>query len=155
MTAFTHVNAECSRFSNGGYGVDYAAFERDTAALETAHHRAMFLRRTNEAPCIVEMRCYLADIAADLHDLRGATRQPPRPRQKCGKPAPPPRELRAAGGDGLDYDSVRHSDGRCVALCYPDLVAPTGQGPHFYCHWEDREIAHISVTGDIIVPNRI
>ena len=40
MAAFTHVNTLGSRFSDGGYGVFYAARERATAVAETRYHHA-------------------------------------------------------------------------------------------------------------------
>ena len=46
MAAFTHLNPEGSRFSDGSYGVYYAAHDLDTAIAEVSHHRAIFLSRT-------------------------------------------------------------------------------------------------------------
>ena len=48
MAAFTHLNPEGSRFSDGSYGVYYAAHSLATAMAEVSHHRAVFLRRTDE-----------------------------------------------------------------------------------------------------------
>ena len=46
MAAFTHLNPGGSRFSDGSYGVYYAAHSLETAIAEVSHHRAIFLRRT-------------------------------------------------------------------------------------------------------------
>ncbi|GAB5468030.1 MAG: hypothetical protein Kilf2KO_10600 [Rhodospirillales bacterium] len=54
MAAFTHLNPQGSRFSDGSYGVFYAAEELETAIAETKHHRAAFLRATAEAPLEVD-----------------------------------------------------------------------------------------------------
>ena len=43
MAAFTHLNPEGSRFSDGSYGVYYAADTLETAVAEVSHHRARFL----------------------------------------------------------------------------------------------------------------
>ena len=43
MAAFTHVNPQGSRFSDGSYGVFYAARARATAIAETRWHHARFL----------------------------------------------------------------------------------------------------------------
>ncbi|MGY4514633.1 hypothetical protein ACVWWW_000201 [Lysobacter sp. HA18] len=90
MAAFTHLNPDGSRFSNGSYGVYDAAYGRETAISETAHHRARFLARTKEPPTIVEMRCYLADVIASS--------------MTCAEVSPTsrPRQLRriTAPGDG-------------------------------------------------------
>src|SRR6185369_16924964 len=47
MAAFTHLNPEGSRFSDGSYGVYYAAHSLATAVAEVSHHRSLFLRRTD------------------------------------------------------------------------------------------------------------
>ena len=62
MAAFTHINPEGSRFSNGSYGVYYAANDIPTALAETRYHRELFLRRTNEPATEIDMRSYLSLI---------------------------------------------------------------------------------------------
>lgn len=153
MAAFTHLNPEGSRFTNGSYGVYYAALDCETAVAETAFHRARFLSRTAEPPCIVEMRCYLGDIAAELDDIRDGFPNIHDPDSYVASQRFA-WELREQGSDGLVYDSVRHTGGQCVALFYPDLIAPVRQGPHLYYHWDGREITHAVVTSDIIIPTR-
>src|SRR4030095_5398997 len=48
MAAFTHLNPAGSWFSDGTYGVFYAAYTLDTAIAETRYHREQFLRATSE-----------------------------------------------------------------------------------------------------------
>jgi hypothetical protein len=71
MAAFTHLNPEGSRFSDGTYGVFYAARELETSLRETVYHSERFLARTREPATRVEMRCYVTRIAATFHDIRG------------------------------------------------------------------------------------
>src|SRR6185295_1112064 len=66
MAAFTHLNPEGSRFSDGTFGVYYAAKDLDTAIAETVYHRARFLARTAEAAGEIDMRVYRADLRADF-----------------------------------------------------------------------------------------
>ena len=72
MAAFTHLNPEGSRFSDGSYGVYYAAHSLETAIAEVSHHRAVFLRRTAEPAIDIDLRLITATVEAELHDLRGA-----------------------------------------------------------------------------------
>jgi hypothetical protein len=72
MAAFTHLGGPGSRFTDGSYGVYYAARSIDTAIVETAYHRARFLAATAEPPLQFDMRSYAADIVADFYDIRGA-----------------------------------------------------------------------------------
>jgi hypothetical protein len=142
MAAFTHVNREGSRFSDGTYGVYYAAKDLDTAIAESAHHRGRFLARTSEPACEIDMRAYLADIRADLVDLRGPGRK------KVDLMSPDSyvessrygRAQRDKGVNGILYDSVRHRDGACVAIFRPKVVAPCRQGPHVCFIWDGAAI---------------
>ena len=142
MAAFTHLNPEGSRFSDGTYGVYYAAREMATAAAETAHHREIFLARTAEAPGEIDMRSYLADIRADLVELRRYGRRKPdlmHPHSYAASQAFA-RTQRAKGAGGIVYDSVRHAGGQCVAIFRPTLVAPCKQGPHICFIWNGKAI---------------
>jgi hypothetical protein len=77
MAAFTHLNPEGSRFSDGSYGVYYAAHDLDTAVAEVSHHRALFLARTAEAAIDIDLRLITAPLQAKLHDLRGLRQSAP------------------------------------------------------------------------------
>jgi len=70
MAAFTHFNPEGSRFSDGSYGVYYAADTLETAVAEVSHHRARFLARTDEPEIDVDLRWIQADLRQPAHDLR-------------------------------------------------------------------------------------
>ena len=58
MAAFTHVNVDGSRFSDGRWGVFYAARERATAIAETRYHHARFLAATQQGAMHLPMRLY-------------------------------------------------------------------------------------------------
>lgn len=142
MAAFTHLNPEGSRFSDGSWGVFYAAHAVATAIEETVWHRERFLRATNEAPLDLEMRCYRSAVHGRLHDLRGGWKAEHSPDSYAASQALA-RELRAQGSNGLAYDSVRHAGGECVALFYPDLAAPCVQAQHLVYRWDGRRIAAV------------
>lgn len=121
MAAFTHVNVDGSRFSDGSYGVFYAARERATAIAETRYHHGRFLLATAQPPMHLPMRLYHVAIDARLHDLRLRT-----PAFEACHDAGSytaaralARLLRAAGSDGVVYRSVRHEGGQCVGLFDP------------------------------------
>ena len=151
MAAFTHLNPEGSRFSDGAYGVYYAAKDLETAITETAFHRARFLARTKEAPCEIDMRCYKSDLDAELTDIRGQQAQlrgvydPDSylEAQRFG------REDRAKGSYGIVFDSVRHAGGECVAVFKPKALAPYTQGPHYSYVWDGASITGWYQKGDL------
>lgn len=121
MAAFTHVNPAGSRFSDGAYGMFYAARERSTAVAETAYHHARFLVATQEPPMHLPMRLYRVQIDARLHDLRDAAQVPSAvfdPDDYSASRALG-RVLHARGSAGVVWRSVRRSTGACVGLFRP------------------------------------
>jgi RES domain len=145
MAAFTHLNPEGSRFTDGSYGVYYAAKTIDVAVAETRFHRARFLSATNEPPIEIDMRSYASNLNAELHDIRNQQHEMPEiydpdhyaSAQNLG------RALRNDGSNGIVYDSVRFSGGECVAVFKPNRLAPVRQGPHFCYVWNGKEIATV------------
>ncbi len=125
MAAFTHLNPEGSRFSDGTFGVLYAARDRETAIAETCHHQARFLAATSEKPMHLQMRLYHLAIDARLHDVRrpgdGSAQADAAIHDPNGYSASQAlgRKLRQRGSAGVAYRSVRHSRGQCVALFKP------------------------------------
>lgn len=142
MAAFTHLNPEGSRFSDGSYGVLYLAHTMETAIAETVHHRERFLAATNEPPIDVPMRCYISGVHGTLHDIRKGFRAEHDPdsyaaSRKLGA------RLRGERSNGLAYDSVRHAGGECAALFYPDLASPCVQGKHFLYCWDGKRVGQV------------
>jgi len=127
MAAFTHLNPAGSRFTDGTWGVYYAGESLETAVAETMHHRARFLAATHEDAIEIDMRHYVADLAAPLHDLRGLRPALPAiydPDDYTASQALA-RQLRLAGSWGVAYDSVRRPGGQCAAVYRrPGLPAP-------------------------------
>jgi|SRR5450432_1478373 hypothetical protein len=141
MAAFTHLNPEGSRFSDGSYGVYYCARELDTALAEVRYHQARFLRRTAEGPLRLELRLYLADLDARLVDVRKVA--------ECHRPddyAPSQQlgiALRAEARDGIVYRSVRHEGGLCAAVFRPRLLHRCRQSKHYAFHFDGKDISAI------------
>lgn len=142
MAAFTYLNREGSRFSDGTWGVYYAAESLETAVAEVGFHRARFLAATQQPPIESDYRAYVADVAQPLHDVRGQpwdTAHDPRSYTASVALA---RQQRAAGSWGLLYRSVRREGGECVALFRPKaLRLPVQQGAHVSLIWDGRAIS--------------
>lgn len=149
MAAFTHLNPEGSRFSDGSWGVFYAAHTVATAIEETVYHRERFLAATAEPPCEVQMRCYHTRVNARLHDLRGGwpAEHDPGAYTASVKLA---RALRATGSNGVVYASVRDHGGECVAAFQPDVVAPCVQTQHLIYRWDGTRIAQVLQVSELV-----
>jgi hypothetical protein len=145
MAAFTHVNPDGSRFSNGTYGVYYAGKALETAIAETRYHRERFMMATAEPPMELDVRVYLADVDQDLHDIRGMRETLPEvyaaedysASQALG------RRLRAQQSSGIAYDSVRHADGECIGIFRPPALRNCRQERHLCYVWDGKRISTV------------
>ncbi len=147
MAAFTHPGN--SRFSDGTYGVYYAADSIDTAIAETTYHRTRFLQASKEAPCLIQMREYIANVQQKLINLcqqeMVADLLHPDPFQYA-KSQIFARDMRMKKVWGLYYPSVRTSGGRCVAIFRgPALSIPT-QGCHLDYIWNGEIISEVRLS---------
>jgi hypothetical protein len=142
MAAFTHLNPEGSRFSNGQYGVYYCARELSTALAEVRYHQERFLRRTREGPTHLEMRLYLADLHGRLVDLRA--RADVHARESYAASQATGQALRAADRDGVLYRSVREPEGQCAAVFRPRVLARCRQSRHFALHYDGSAIVAVT-----------
>ena len=144
MAAFTHLNPEGSRFSNGSYGVYYAAQALETAVAEVSHHRAVFLARTQEPAIDVDMRVITATLDAPLHDLRGVRKHAAElfDPDRYETPQALGRQLRDAGSWGVQFPSVRHPGGVCVGVFRPKALHHAKSGAHIALHWDGQRITH-------------
>jgi RES domain len=144
MAAFTHLNPLGSRFSDGSWGVYYAAESLDTAVAEVSHHRGAFLARTQEDAIDIDLRWIQADLEAKLHDLRGQGAALPEvyDRNLYGASQPLGRALRAQGSTGIVYDSLRRDTGQCVAVFRPKALSNARPSGHIGLHWNGQTISH-------------
>lgn len=143
MAAFTHVNPEGSRFSDGQYGVYYAANTLDTAISETIHHREQFLRATSQQPQELDMRVLVADLESTLHDIRGMQHELPDVyhQHEYAHAQVLGRSLRDEGSWGIIYDSVRHAGGECVGIFRPRALSQCRQERHLCYVWDGARIS--------------
>lgn len=141
MAAFTHLNPLGSRFSDGAFGVFYAAREKETAIAETQYHQGNFLRATKEAALQLQMRLYHVEVAAKLHDLRRLRAARPElydPNSYLHSQALG-RELHAAVSAGVVYQSVRcvrRAKGECIGAFKPRALANCRHAAHLLYQWD-------------------
>ena len=145
MAAFTHLNPLGSRFSDGRYGVFYAARDRATAIAETAYHHARFLAATNEGPMHLPMRLYHVAVDARLHDLRvaGAVPESVFDPERYAAAQALGAELHAAGSAGVVYRSVRRRGGHCVGLFKPRAASRCVHAAVLLYAWDGMRFADI------------
>lgn len=53
------------------------------------------------------------------------------------------KKLRSDGSNGIVYDSVRHQDGKCIAIFRPKVLPPVKQGSHYCYVWNGSDITEV------------
>jgi RES domain-containing protein len=148
--AFTHAHPLGSRFNGPDRGAWYAAFELETAQAEAAFHKSVELAEIGRVEEVVTFDDYLADVTAELHDLRGGQAY-----ADCLMPDSYvasqglAESLLEAGSLGVVYPSVRRRRGTCLACFRPALVGNVRRDLAYRFAWEGRPEPRI----DVIVGN--
>ncbi|WP_292938386.1 RES family NAD+ phosphorylase [Noviherbaspirillum sp.] len=144
MAAFTHLNPSGSRFSDGSYGVFYAARDKEAAIAETRYHQARFLAATKEAAIQLQMRVYHVEVSGRLHDLRALDANDPvyhpdsyAAAQSVG------RQLRMQGSPGLSYRSVRREGSECVAVFRTTAVSNCRHASQMLYQWDGEKFSDV------------
>lgn len=143
MAAFTHVNPKGSHFSDGSFGVYYAADRLETAIRETVFHFEAFARDSADPQREEDMRVLVGAIDATLHDVTTLSRAR---RQAILDPASYAasralgRALRERDSQGAIYPSVRDPGGACVAAFKPRAVGVPRQERHLRYRWDGERV---------------
>ncbi|MDP1573094.1 MAG: RES family NAD+ phosphorylase [Pseudomonadota bacterium] len=142
MAAFTHLNPQGSRFSDGTYGVFYCAQEKAIAIVETRYHSALFMGATNEQPMRLQMRLYTVAVVGEAVDLRQAAIAEPRiiDPDDYGYAQGLGRKLRAEGAPGILYPSVRKPGGECLAALRAGILSNCLHAAYLEYNWDGRGI---------------
>lgn len=151
MAAFTHPSPAGARFSDAQRGAYYAARTLATAVAESTFHRASFMRATQQPAMQLDMRVLEADLDATLHDLRGnAAWSAVHDADNYAAGQSLARTLRAAGSDGVAYDSVRHRGGQCVAIFRPRRVKQCRETLHVTYVWDGENIVSVYEKRELV-----
>jgi len=142
MAAFTHIGKP-SRFTDGQYGVYYAANSLKTAVNETVFHREKFLSYTREEPGSIDMRVYIGTILKPMHDIRGPLYKQLHHPIDYTPSQIAAASLRALNSWGVVYNSVRDQGGECIGAFRPPSISIPRQSKHLVYIWDGNKIADI------------
>jgi hypothetical protein len=138
MAAFTHIG-KVSRFTDGTFGLYYAASSQSAAIAETSFHQERFLAATNEPDVELTMRTYVNKVVKPMHDIRAGFAHLHDPDPANYGPAQAfAKKLREEKSWGLLYSSVRANGHECIAAFRPPAVSIPVQGKHIRYVWEAR-----------------
>ena len=140
-----------SRFSDGSFGVLYAALDTETAIAETVFHAERHLDATDEDPIEFDMVSYVGEVQKPLEDLRGDAYGHLRQRpvetwpicQAFG------RERHAAGAWGLVYPSARRPGGECIGAFRPAAVSIPARNAQFRYCWDGASVRRVLTISEI------
>jgi hypothetical protein len=149
MAAFTHIGNP-SRFSDGAFGVYYAARSLETAVRETAFHRARFLAATNESAGDIDMRAYVGKIKEPMKDIRAPRFKSLHNPDDYSESQVFGQQRREKGDWGLVYRSVRHDGGECIAVFRPKAVSVPVAGPALAYVWDGACIARVYEKSEVL-----
>jgi hypothetical protein len=143
MAAFTHINPKGSRFSDGSFGVYYAAAALETAIAETVFHFEAFARDSADPPRSENMRVLLGTVAAEFENIEALPAEQQHailnPDSYAASQAYA-KQIRAAGANGAAYPSVRHEGGQCIGAFRPRAVGIPHQERHLNYRWNGERV---------------
>jgi RES domain len=133
MASFLHGGLQGLRFTSADLNGWYASLARRTAIAEVAHHLRREAVNMRVPSLTLQYRTYTAKLVGAYQDIRGmATTRPELYRpddytasQVFGE------SIRASGGDGVVYDSIRHAGGANVVALRPRNVGDVVMGTHY------------------------
>lgn len=144
MAAFTHITPDKpTRFSDGTYGVYYAALSEETAIRETVYHRETFLRSTQEKACELTMRLYKGHMNKPFYDIRHNKYNSLHHPHDYSSSQPFGKKLKQEKAWGILYRSVRHAGGHCISALRPKAISIPKPIRHFKYVWNGNKITEI------------
>jgi hypothetical protein len=146
MAAFTHLGQ--SRFSDGTFGIYYGGDSLQTAVAETKFHRVRFLSASNEPPCLVQMREYIAHVVQPMVDICGDEFKhllDPNP-NSYSTSQDFASQVRAQKEWGLLYPSVREIGAKCLAVFRPPALTIPVQGRNLDYIWNGTNISEVRIS---------
>jgi hypothetical protein len=132
MAAFLHVPSGGNRFNGPDLGAWYAAAAPATAVAEVAHHLRREALATSRPLTRRQFRCYQARLDGQFRDIRAEQTERP----EIYDPVSHTRSqafgeaVRANGGAGIVWDSLRHRGGVCVVAFRPPAILDITQTDH-------------------------
>ncbi len=133
MASFLHAAPTGLRFSAAELGAWYAAQALNTAIAEVAHHLRREAVRSGLGEMRSQYRTYSATLDGAYEDIRGQRTHRPELYAPADYSAAQlyGEALRAAGGDGIVYDSVRHVGGVNAVAYRPRKIRSVTQRDHY------------------------
>lgn len=144
MASFTHppVDGRGGRF-NRDFGIYYCSNDESVAQVESAFHRARFLKESRINQTTQEMRVIRANLGPiPIHDLTGFQGDAIYDPEDYSAAQQLGYTLRDINSFGVQYCSVR-ADGTCYGIMRPNALSDSIHLRYLRYHFDQGEIVHI------------
>jgi hypothetical protein len=101
------------------------------------------------------MRELIAPIDKEFHDIREGDYKAELNPESYAKSQALASDLHKNNSNGIVYPSVRHKEGECLAIFWPDAVSIPTQGGHWQYHWDGKKIDYIKQLDGIGKEHRV
>lgn len=147
MAPFFHCSVDRpGRFSDGTFGVYYAADREETALYEVAHHHGLFMRSTlQSAGWTSQFRVLIGRVDTEMHDVSAVPGVLDPASYSISQALG--RTLRDRGSNGVVYPSVRAQEGLCIGAFWPDVLPIPVQGNHYEFFWDGTSVSRARNMG--------
>jgi len=132
MASFLHTPWTGLRFSGGALGAWYGALSVETCIAEVSHHLRREMLRSATERFVATYRAYTARLDGTYCDVRNSRPQRPElyERADYSRSQAFGEAIRADGGEGILYDSLRHRGGTNFCAFRPSKVQDVTQAGH-------------------------
>jgi RES domain-containing protein len=144
MASFCHFSP--GRFNDSTFGAYYCSKTIETAISEWSYHAGLVWkdhRLTDIADATV--RSYVGEFQKELVDVRQHSRFHGESYEESQLLA---KFLKIEKHAGVIYQSVRHEEGVCVGLFYPNATTPVRQSSHFTIQWNGERFTRFAELSD-------
>ena len=142
MSVFFQSHPYGTRFSDGTYGVFFAANDLETAIAEAKYRREQFMRATAQNRMDLDGQVYQVDLEADLHDLRNEqlVDQTFFDKFDYSTSQHVAKTLRSKGSNGIVYRSIYGTGGECVTAFRPPALSNARPERTISFVWDELQI---------------
>lgn len=146
--AFTHINPNGSRFSDGSFGLLYVASCPATAIAEVEYHQNLYWRGIPGLKYdrfVFRLLCCFFDVNEGVDATSLPLSDSIYDSDSYASSRDFGNTLKQTGIPALRYHSVRHAGGVCHALFTPKEVKKVTQTTHYEMIWDGKKISSTSI----------
>jgi len=140
MAPFTHLDPNGDHFTDGTFGVCFAASTFEASLEWSIRRREAFLQDTNEPPINLQMRVLNMDLNGALHDLCGDSAID---LNQMDSTRTVGCQLRGDGSYGVIFNNAVIEGARNVAVFRPSVLSNCRQERHLAYKWDGERIASV------------